>query len=178
MFRTALVASFLLLSTAAYAGNNKAPEPNKDMACMVGNWQGAGTLTMGKDKVPLKMTYSCKPVSADFGLVCDAVITGIPGVAEYRETDMWGINAADGSVHWFAVTSGGEAHDHHGKLGKNSFHGQYVGRRNGKKFVEKVSISFKDENHFGGSSQAYENGKPAERIQFNLVKANGRRASR
>jgi len=183
MFRTAFVSSVLLAATAALSTPALADDPApsaavKNLSCMVGTWRGNGTLTMGKDKVPLKLVMKCEATAGGFGVTCDDVITGIPGMDAYRERDLWGINAADGSVHWFAITNGGEAHDHHGKIGKDSFDGQYSGRRNGKRFVEKISLKFAGEDRFHGTSQAYENGVAAEGLQFEMVKDDGRRAGR
>jgi hypothetical protein len=177
MFRHAIVSSFLLVSAAAYADPGPGPAA-KNLACLVGTWHGTGTLTMGTQKMALQLEMRCEPAAGGFGVTCDDVITGIPGMDAYRERDLWGVNAGDGTIHWFAITSGGEAHDHHGTLDKDGFVGQFVGRRDGKKFVEKVSLAFTGERAFHGSSQAYENGVAAERMTFEVVKTDGRRAGR
>ena len=47
-----------------------------------------------------------------FGVGCTLTLKGIPGVAVYSESDMFGFDPGANKYHWYAVTNAGETHDH------------------------------------------------------------------
>lgn len=142
MKTTKLLALFALaLPTAAHA--DALPKPIADMECLVGTWKGTGTLTMGKDKAKLDVTWTCKRTSAQHGVLCNAVITGIPGLDRYEETDLFGYDPNTATYHWFSVTNGGETHDHVAKPPKGSrVQFAFTGTQEGKPLRELVDLEF------------------------------------
>lgn len=136
-----------ILSTAAvdaHAGGPTPPKQAKDIQCLVGEWKGTGTLEAGGDRVPIALSYECKPAAGGFGLSCGGTITGIPELDRYEFVDIWGFDPGDGLVHWYTVTNTGETHDHRGKLGKDRFKGRFTGKRDGVQMVEDVQFVFKN----------------------------------
>src|SRR4051812_48783620 len=94
----------LLTLIPALAAADPLPKQVTDMECLIGTWKGSGTMTMGKDKAKVDVTWTCKRTSAQFGVLCSARFTGIPGLAAYEETDLFGYEPGSNTYHWFAVT--------------------------------------------------------------------------
>jgi hypothetical protein len=130
------VALALATVGTARAGNPPPPKEAKDMSCLVGSWKGTGSMTMGKDKVDgVKLSWTCKPTSGQWGVSCNAVFTGIPGMDKYEETDLFGYEPGTGKYHWFSVTNAGETHEF-----------VHNGVQEGKPFKEVVQLTFKGKN--------------------------------
>ena len=123
-----------------------APAETRQVARLVGAWKGTGSMTMGADKVEgIKIQWTCRPIAEKWGVGCDGVMTGIPGVARYEETDLFGYDPGGRKLHWFAITNAGETHDHVG----SDWAGQrakfvYDGMQEGKPFKEVIDVGFKD----------------------------------
>lgn len=125
------------------AGNPPAPKEVKDMDCLLGNWKGTGTMQMGADTADVKLTWSCKRASGDWGVSCQLKLTGIPGMASYEETDLFGYDPGAGKYHWFAVTNAGETHDHVASVPTgDTIDWVYTGVQEGKPFKETVRMTF------------------------------------
>jgi hypothetical protein len=142
------VALALAAAGTARAGNPPPPKEAKDIACLVGSWKGTASMTMGKDKVDgVKLSWTCKPTSGQWGVACNASFVGMPGIDKYEETDLFGYDPGAGKYHWFAVTNGGETHDHVGTQGKgDTIEFVYNGAQEGKPFKEVIQMSFKGKN--------------------------------
>jgi hypothetical protein len=130
----------------AHASASPAPAETQDVARLVGKWKGTASMTMGSDKSDgLKVTWSCLPTSSRWGVRCDAVIVGLPGMDRYEETDLFGYDPGGGKLHWFSVTNAGETHDHvGGRWTGQSAQFVYTGMQEGKPFKEVVDLTFKD----------------------------------
>lgn len=111
---TTITLATILAAAAAMAPvkQPKLPKPQADMECLVGRWKGTGTLVMGDQQAKLDLSLDCKRTPGGFGIACTSRILGIPGMASYEETDLFGYDAGKNKYHWFSVTSGGETHDH------------------------------------------------------------------
>jgi len=131
---------------AARAAEPAAPAETKQIARLVGDWKGMGSMTLGSEKVEgIKVQWTCRSVSEKWGVRCDAVMVGIPGIARYEETDLFGFDPGGHQLHWFAVTNAGETHDHVG----TAWTGQaakfvYDGVQEGKPFKEVIDVGFRD----------------------------------
>ncbi len=137
----ALVALLSPLATTAQA--DALPKEVQNLSCLEGTWTGTGTLAMGKQKVPLHITWTCKSTAAKYGVVCDLDLTGIPGLAHYRETDLFGYEPNTRTYHWFSVTNGAETHDHVARLStSNKIRFTYRGKQDGKPFREVIDWEF------------------------------------
>jgi hypothetical protein len=138
-----LVTLLALTLVPVAATADSLPKQVTDMECLVGTWKGSGSMTMGKDKAKIDLAMTCKRTSAQFGVACTTRFTGIPGLAAYEETDLFGYEPNSNTYHWFAVTNAGETHDHVAKLPdgeKISF--VYNGTQDGKAFKEAIDMDF------------------------------------
>ncbi len=141
MTRKLLTLALALIPAAA--GADAPPKQVTDMECLVGNWKGGGTMKMGKDSLKIDLSLSCKRTSGQFGVLCSSKMTGIPGVAAYEETDLFGYEPNSNTYHWFSVTNGAETHDHVAKVpdgDKITF--VYNGTQEGKAFKEAIDMDF------------------------------------
>jgi hypothetical protein len=100
-------------------------------------------MVAGKDKAKLDATWTCKRTSGQFGVLCNLRVTGIPGLAVYEETDLFGYEPNSKTYHWFAVTNSGETHDHSAPYTDgNKIRFAYSGTQGGKPFKEIVDWEF------------------------------------
>ncbi len=129
----------------AYAGNPAPSKEVKDMGCLVGAWKGTASMTMGADKADgLKVAWTCKQTSSEWGVMCSGEIKGIPGMDTYSETDLFGYEPNTGKYHWYAVTNAGETHDHVANPPKgDTIEFVYDGVQDGKAFKEVIHMTFK-----------------------------------
>jgi len=132
----------------AGSGNPAPPKEVQTMSCLVGSWKGTGSMTMGKDKVDgLKLSWNCKRTSAEWGVACNAVFTGVPGIDKYEETDLFGYEPGTGKYHWYAVTNAGETHDHVAAAANSAtIEFVHTGIQEGKPLKEVVQLTFKGKN--------------------------------
>ena len=136
---TLLTAAALALPSIATAA--PLPEPVQQLEWMVGTWKATGTVTMGPDSFKVAATWSCKRVSAKLGVLCSMKVTGVPGVASYEETHLFGYEPNSKTYHWFAVTMTGETHDHVAQLPTgNTLQWTYTGTQDGKPLKETISM--------------------------------------
>jgi hypothetical protein len=153
-----------LLAVPAVAAADAVPKQVLDLECLVGNWKGTGTFAMGKDKAKIEITWNCARTSAQFGVLCTGRFTGIPGMAAYEETDLFGYEPNTDTYHWYAVTNAGETHDHVAKPPtSNKIQFVFTGTQEGKPMKEvidmefgkdKKSLSVHSETFVGGTSTA------------------------
>jgi hypothetical protein len=142
------VALALAAVGTARAGNPPPPKETQGMSCLVGTWKGMGSMTMGKDKVDgVKLTWTCRPTSGQWGVACNAAFVGIPGMDKYEETDLFGYDPGSSKYHWFAVTNAGDTHDHvAGPAKGDTLEFVYNGVQEGKPFKEVIQMTFKGKN--------------------------------
>jgi hypothetical protein len=131
------------VSPAAEADNP--PKEVKEIASMVGNWKGSGTLTMGADKANLRLTINCQAAVAGWGVHCHARFDGAPGGGPYLEEDLFGFDPGTRKYHWFSITSAGETHDHVSDGPKeNTIEFIHNGVQEGKPLRETIRLNFQD----------------------------------
>jgi hypothetical protein len=140
----------LALAIPAVATADALPKQVADMECLVGTWKATGTFTAGKDKANVSATWTCKRTSAKFGVLCNLHLTGLPGLAAYEETDLFGYESGSNTYHWFSVTNGGETHDHAAAVPDgNKLQFVYTGTQEGKPFKEVIDMELaKDSKSF------------------------------
>lgn len=149
--KTAIKLVTLALVAPALAAADPLPRPVQNMECLVGSWKGTGTVAMGKDKAKVDVQIDCKRTSAKFGVQCSDRFTGIPGVALYEESDLFGYEPNTDSFHWYAVTNAGETHDHIMKNpgDTNKLQWVFTGTQEGKPFKEVIDMEIaKDDKSF------------------------------
>jgi hypothetical protein len=147
--RTAVLAAALataaLAGTASADGTTAPPDEMKAVYGFVGTWKLNMTATMGADSAPVKGTWTCKKVSKGWGVACKLVVANFPGIGYYEENDLFGYDMGSKAYHWYAVTNGGEVHDHVGHFADDgSFTAIHEGTTDGKnKFKEVNTFTFK-----------------------------------
>jgi hypothetical protein len=116
---------------------------------LVGTWTGTGSVVMGNAKARIDASYECKLTSGGSGVACALRMTGIPGLAVYEESDLFGYEPGSGTYHWFAVTNAGETHDHAVKApASGPLHWVYTGMQDGKPFKELVDMDLAKQDSF------------------------------
>lgn len=165
------VIGFVLVAAPAMAA---APLPKQvaDMDCVVGNWKGAGSLTMGKDKASIAATWDCKRTSSQYGVLCTFHVTGIPGVAVYDETDLMGYEPNSNTYHWYSVTNAGETHDHVAKpSASNTIEFVYNGTQEGKPLKEVINLNFSNDSKvMAGTAETFLAGVSTSVMALSLKK--------
>jgi hypothetical protein len=153
--KTLSIAIALAVPTVAAA--DTLPKQVQIMECLVGDWKGAGAVAMGKDKAKVDIAVSCKRTSARFGVLCTMHATGIPGMAAYEETDLFGYEPNTDTYHWYAITSAGETHDHAMRNPGETPRLQwtYNGTLEGKPFKEVVDLDFSAEKTLAFRSESF-----------------------
>jgi hypothetical protein len=77
---------------------------------LLGHWRGTGQLSQaGQRPVRLALRISCHKAASGSAVRCDLV--GRSAKMTYTESDLFGVDAATGTGHWYAVTNQGEASD-------------------------------------------------------------------
>src|SRR4051812_14616046 len=135
------------IAVPSLASAEALPKPVEALQSWVGVWKGAGTMTMGKDKVKVDLTWTCKPTSGKLGVTCTGALKGIPGLAVYEETDLFGYESNTDTYHWYAVTNAGETHDHVAKSAADftkPVEFVFSGTQEGKPMKEVIDVSIKD----------------------------------
>jgi hypothetical protein len=141
-----LTSAFILVTSAAHAGGGE-PEEIRALDGLLGAWKGRGTMTLGAQRADLAASIRCQAASGNFGVSCRATFRGIPGVPAYEETDLFGYDPGEQLYHWFAVTSGGETHDHTMALGSGPiFNWTWTGHLDGRSARETIAMQF-DNDH-------------------------------
>jgi hypothetical protein len=135
--KTLTLFTTLLVTSSFAAADTALPEPVAKLHAFAGSWKATGTITMGADTVKVTGSYTCKPVSGKLGILCTVKVVGIPGVATYEETDLFGYEPNSNAYHWFSVTAAGETHDHVAKpFDGNKIQFVYAGTQDGKPMKE------------------------------------------
>jgi len=143
--KTLPVLALVFASSAAAA--DAPPKPVTDLGCLIGNWKGKGTFEAGKDKANIQANWACKRSSAQYGVLCTLLLTGIPDLPRYEETDLFGYEPNTNTYHWYSVTNAGETHDHVAAVPAGSS-AQFVfnGVQESKPFREVIDLTFADDS--------------------------------
>jgi hypothetical protein len=147
----AVVGGGLALAGQAGGAAPAVPAEVKNMNCLVGEWKGAGQLTMGDTKAEMKMAISCKWQSGGHAVACQTKFTGPPAVGTLEESDLFGFEPNTRKYHWFSVTSLGEVHDHVAEIPNGEvIDWVFNGTQEGKPYKEAIRFEFsKDSKQLG-----------------------------
>jgi hypothetical protein len=166
--------ALVLVSGAAAAAPQDPPPPKpiKDMQCLVGKWTGTATMKMGSDSANVKISWNCQRSPGEYGVECKGQMTGIPGLAVYHESDLFGYDAGGNKYHWFAVTNGGETHDHVAAIPTgNKLQFVYNGVQEGKPMKEVIDMTMGDDSKtFELAAETFVDGKSTSLLKGKAVK--------
>ena len=89
------------------------PEVKKTVDALAGKWTSSTTMTMRGAKEPVKFTekIDCKRASGGRAVSCTETAK-VPGMGAMDFTYLVSYDPERKAVHWFAVGSTGEVHDH------------------------------------------------------------------
>ncbi len=150
------------------------PAGARELRYFIGSWTGKGQVKLGGHTSNATATYQCRDAALGWGVACDLEVKGIAGFPRYVLTSIWGFDAASSTYHWYAVTNGGEVHDHAGKLSadKKTVTLEHRGVQEGKPFVEKIVLRCHSEHRFDIEVASTLGGKPVETSRFTFTGAN------
>ena len=90
------------------------PEEREALLRWLGTWEAAYQVVFSDGEVhPGAMTVVATPMANGQGVHMDAKGT-VTDLEDWEAHALWGYDAESGEVHWFAVSSMGEVHDHAG----------------------------------------------------------------
>ena len=151
-----------LVSVLALAGVTQAEGSDPKAAAqlagiqrMAGSWHGKGTMKDGGKTFKVDASLQCVSTSGGSGVRCETQFMGVPGMASYDETDLFGYDPGDGLVHWFSVTNAGETHDHKGGFSGNVLSVTHVGPQAGQLFSECITLTWKDDKSLRAESHTF-----------------------
>lgn len=155
---TALAMTVVSAGVHAQDGAKISPEMHK-LGRIVGHWRGTAELAeAGKPVVKLQMRINCKRVSDNSGIMCQGKASNKQ--MQMAETDLFGYNTVDGHYHWFAVTNGGNVHDHVGDFTNDqTFHAYLDWRQDKMAMKENIVLKLVDKHHMMFESTTTANGK-------------------
>lgn len=158
-------------TAGSHAANAKLPQKIKNMHCLIGSWNGKVTLTMGGQRVPMKLSLRCTSASAGHAISCRSTFTD-PRGNKHHETDLFGYDPGTNTYHWFAVSDSGETHDHVAAVRKSpTLRWVYRGKKAKKPLVERVAMTFnRNSTAIAFNSQVRIAGKVAMRMNGTVRK--------
>jgi hypothetical protein len=168
-----VLATGLLAPASGHAEENAEPPAGaKELRYFVGSWSGKGQIKLGDRTSNVTIKYQCRDAALGWGVACDMELKGIAGFPRYVLTSIWGFDAATSTYHWYAVTNGGEVHDHAGKLSadRKTVTLEHRGLQDGKPFVEKVVFRCENEQRFNVEVASTLGGKPVESSRISLTR--------
>jgi hypothetical protein len=170
-FQVALVLSAFCL-TAAYGQATQGPsELVKRFAPYAGTFEGQLIMTEGEKTVTAKVKSRNSMISDNWGFLVEEVAT-MPDGGQYKSHNVMGYDAGGKKVHIFSVTNMGETHDHKGDWkDAKTLVVQYDGTREGKPFVEKISLTFHNPDSYSVSWVATSGGKVVNKGDETLHRA-------
>jgi hypothetical protein len=166
---TLIVIAAIGPSSTAFAQDKASKSPLHDVKRLVGKWNGTGTMKTEGKTFNVKAAWDCADAAGGSGVRCHMSITGLPGGFTYVVDDLWGHSAGDGLVHWYAVTNGGEVHDHRGHFDSNGGALEFDGPMNGKTFSEVVRFKLSD-NKVSIAGECTLGGEPFEAVTLDFVR--------
>ncbi|MEO6133489.1 MAG: hypothetical protein ABIQ02_16735 [Saprospiraceae bacterium] len=147
---SALLSCTFIVFTTTYimAQDNKTvkPEAITNFSKFVGNWNADANLTMDGKTYNLNYLVNGKLTADGNGLYVDESFSN-PDLGTMIGENLVGYNPNDKKVHWFSVDNMGTAHEHIGDwINPNLFLMEHSEMQNGKKYIEKISMEFKNAN--------------------------------
>lgn len=140
-FRKLFTVALLTVPLLAVAG--APPNPMARLEAGLGTATGTFTLKTGDQVHKLTGTRTCNKASGGAAIQCTLSVSGVPGMASYEETGLFGYDAVTRAVHYYTVTNAGEVHDHKGGFTGNVLKLEHSGKTaDGKTMVERISIDF------------------------------------
>lgn len=99
------------VTSVANAAEPGAPRPAARYYPLVGHWKGSAQLSEpGQKPLTLTLALDCRKAAAGSAVRCDLIAKNAK--MTMRESDLFGVDAATGQGHWYAISDQGDAHDH------------------------------------------------------------------
>lgn len=117
------------------------PKGMKALQRWVGSWDSRYTVTFADGNVRAgTMSVIAEPIAKGQGVWMRAK-GSVVGIGPWEADALWGYDTEPGRVHWFAVSSMGEVHDHSGAWrDANTLDLAWHGMEEGKKALERTSF--------------------------------------
>lgn len=148
---------------------NPAPEKVKKLWFLTGSWKGKATMTQGAESFTFDYFFDFKKDADGWGLSYHerGVLPG--GMAPYQGFGVFTYDATDDMMHIFTCSNYGDVHDHKGKwIDDKHFVLQYTGLKEGKQFVEDLSITITGNDSFKGTDVETLDGVKSAVTEFDI----------
>ena len=151
---------FTLPALAQTSTGNAAAIQLKRLLQLDGNWQAPATILL-KDGKKQAFTYYAdfKKTADDNGLTMNEW-ADIPGIGKLVGANLVGIDPSDEKIHWFSVDNMGTTHEHIGEFTDGQhFKMVYKGNREGKEYIETLTLTLNDPDNMDFNLSATLDGK-------------------
>jgi hypothetical protein len=138
--------SLLILITGLSFITANAQTPLENLFRLEGSWAGEATLFYDGNTFNFAYYAEFKKNDESSGMYMDEWFSH-PDIGTLKGYNVIGFNARDQKIHWFSVDNFGTCHDHLGYWKTNDhFYMEATEKHGGKKFEEKIDITFKSDD--------------------------------
>lgn len=132
----------------AQAGEPQVPSEARSLHRLQGTWRGEGTLEVDGAPSPVQGEAHFTPTAAGLGLASDIRVRGPALPEEILISGLFGFDPGARALHYYAVTSDGDCHDHVGNWsGPDTLRFGYSGcTAEGQGMEEDIRFSFEGED--------------------------------
>ena len=148
----------------------KTPAPIHQILKWEGYWEAQVTLQLG-DKMSKAIYYADFRKTADGNGMLMYEWCDIPGVGKFNGANLIGFDPYDGKIHWYSVDNLGTTHEHIGEFSdEKTFYMEHRSQREGKEYVEKINLEWKDKNALYVKLTGTLDGKQEEAIEGTFIR--------
>jgi hypothetical protein len=114
----------------------------------IGKWEGTGTLNFGGKETNAKVTHIYSKIVDGWGIYVDENMDlGEMGI--YKGHNILGYDLGESKLHLYTISNMEDVHDHKGDWNDgNTISLEYNGIKDGKPFVEKLTLHFDNDNEY------------------------------
>lgn len=135
-----------ILPSKAYQQMAAKPSSLQKLFNLEGSWVAQATLEAEGKKLHFPYYMDYKKTANGSGLTMTER-AAIPGIAKLEGTNLIGFDPNDEKIHWYSVDNLGTTHEHIGDFtSDNHFYMEHNGTRDGKNYVEKIDMEWRDKN--------------------------------
>ncbi|MFQ5838597.1 MAG: hypothetical protein ACE5HJ_07420 [Thermoplasmata archaeon] len=142
------------------------PKEMEALQRWIGAWEAEYTVAFPDGEVQAgTMTVIAAPMAAGQGVHMEAEGT-ITGMEPWEAHALWGFDSGSGKVHWFAVSSMGEVHDHEGVWKDDeTLELEWRGLEEREEAIERTTFYWKSPNEVEMKTFNTVGGKPGHTIE-------------
>ena len=137
---------------------------------LVGNWHGSGELAEpGQPPAKLALALACRKAASGWAVARD--LNAHNESMTMTETDLMGVDSLTGQGHWYAITNGGDTHDHLSSWpAANTMKARCKWTQDGKGMEEDITFKFSGKHGLAFRSMVTADGAPAGSFSGSLTR--------